>query len=57
MISFFFDDYNERNFPGVVRAINEIKENNSYEINLIDLKEDRKYVLAKKNEKKNMLFN
>ena len=44
----FFDDYNEKHFPGVVKAINEIKLNNSYQINLIDLREDRKYVIAKK---------
>ena len=46
----FFDDYNKKDFPGVVKAVEEIKINNIYQINLIDLNQDRKYVLAIKNE-------
>ncbi len=46
----FFDDYNKKDFPGVVKAIEEIKNNNTYRINIIDLNQERKYVLAIKNE-------
>lgn len=46
----FFDDYNKKEFPGVVKAIEELENNNSYRIDIIDLNQERKYVLAIKNE-------
>ena len=45
-----FDDYNEKNFPGVVKAVNYIAKEMSYNVEIIHNKETlRDYVIAKKN--------
>ena len=44
-----FDDYNEKNFPGVVKAVNYIAKEMSYNVEIIHNKETlRDYVIAKK---------
>ena len=44
------DDYNEKNFPGVVKAVNYIAKEMSYNVEIIHNKETlRDYVIAKKN--------
>ena len=45
----FFDDYNTIMFPGVVEAVDEICEKYSYSKEIIDIGNDRAYVIATKN--------
>ena len=42
------DDYNEKLFPGIVKAVNEISDQFGYEIKIIKSFNDRSYVIAKK---------
>lgn len=44
-----FDDYNEKLFPGIVKAVNEICNKFGYQKNLIKSFDNRSYVVAKKN--------
>ena len=41
-----FDDYNLKLFPGIVKAVNEIKMSKIYSIDIIDSENDRAYVIA-----------
>ena len=43
-----FDDYNEKLFPGIVKAVNEISDNFGYEKKIIKSFNDRSYVVAKR---------
>ena len=44
-----FDDYNERDFPGIVKAVNYIGSKMNYSIKLVQNKNTlRDYVIAKK---------
>ena len=44
-----FDDYNEKNFPGIVKAVNYIASEMRYEIKLVHNKNTyRDYAIAKK---------
>ena len=44
-----FDDYNEKLFPGIVKAVNEICNKFGYQKKLIKSFDNRSYVVAKKN--------
>tara|TARA_Y100000591_G_scaffold36177_1_gene26797 strand:- start:183 stop:1022 length:840 start_codon:yes stop_codon:yes gene_type:complete len=43
-----FDDYNEKLFPGIVKAVNEISDNFGYEKKIIRSFNERSYVIAKR---------
>lgn len=44
-----FDDYNTKDFPGIVRAINQITNENKYNIKIVkNEKTFRDYAIAKK---------
>jgi hypothetical protein len=43
-----FDDYNEKLFPGIVKAVNEISDKYGYDKKIIKSFDDRSYVIAKK---------
>ncbi len=44
----FFDDYSDRLFPGVVKAVNDACKKNNYNMKVIKIDENRGYVLAVK---------
>jgi predicted O-methyltransferase YrrM len=44
----FFDDYTQSQFPGVVKAVDEICSSYAYQKEIIELSENRAYVLATK---------
>lgn len=44
-----YDDYNDKKFPGIVRAVNEICKKYNYYMKVITSSKDRGYVLAVKN--------
>jgi len=46
----FFDDYDEKKYPGVVKAVDEICSNYNYSKKLIKSSESRVYVIAEKNK-------
>lgn len=46
-----FDDYNEKLFPGIVRAVNEISDKFGYEKTIIKSFNERSYVVSKKKYK------
>jgi cephalosporin hydroxylase len=43
-----FDDYNEKLFPGIVKAVDEISDKFGYDKKIIKSFDDRSYVIAKR---------
>ena len=47
-ILFFFDDYHDKLFPGIVKAVHELKQSKEYSIQIIVGDENRGYAIATK---------